>query len=213
MSQVMKNNLYPVAKEALPYLLTTAALLLLSLALDFDFVASLFFFTALAILYIFRNPERTLQSFESASLLSPVDGKLLSIEELVDDEYALKIEIESSYTDVSFLRMPMQAEVLSCREHRGTRTAKENALFESTNEFAELVFSDAENSVKVVHRLTRSFAPLSIELHPSQKLLATTRYGVMLCGITTLYLPKNFRLSAQSGQHLSAGESLMGYFS
>ena len=213
MSQTVRSNLYPVAKEAAPYLLVALASLFVSLLLDFDLLAALSFFATLSFLYLFRNPERRVQNFEGVAVLSAVDGKILSIEEIDDGEYAFKIEIESGYGDVSLLRTPMHSELLSVTHTRGSRLAKDSRLFKSLNESVEILFGAGSNRLKVVHRATRSFAPLEIDLTPSQQLLASDRYGCMISGVTTLYIPKNFRVSAQSAQELLAGESLIGYFS
>lgn len=211
----MRNNIFPIAKEGSTYILSSAGLLLVSFILDMDIATFLFTLSTLFFIYIFRNPEREHMSFERESVLSPVDGRVLSIEELVDnEEYALKVEIESSYSDVSLLRTPISAEVSSIKYVKGTRVSRKSALFSTMNENAEIVFTDTnENSLKVIHRLKQSFKDLEIDLLVAQNVLQTSRYGVMINGITTIYFPKNFRLSSHTGQSLKAGESLMGYFS
>ena len=211
----MRSNLFPVAKEGMNYILSSAGLLLLSIILDLDIFTFLLSVSTLLFVYIFRNPEREVMNFEKGSLLSPVDGKLLSVEELADnDTYTLKVEIQSNYQDISLLRVPLNAQVSSIQHCNGTRVSNQSDLFSSLNEYVEIVFCDIDNnSLKVSHRLTQSFKSLDINLLVDQDVLQTSRYGVMVSGITTLYLPKNFRLSTRTGESLSAGESLMGYFS
>ncbi len=211
----MRSNLFPVAKEGMPYILFSAGLLLLCVIFDLDIFTFLFFLSTLFFVYIFRNPERKLINHEKGNLLSPVDGKLLLVEELVDnDEYTFKIEIQSSYQDISLLRVPFNAQISSIHHYKGPRLSKYSNLFSSLNEYVEIVFSDVENnSLKVSHRLTQSFKSLDVDLLFAQNVLQTSRYGVMVSGVTTLYLPKNFRLNARIGEGLSAGQSLMGYFS
>lgn len=211
----MKNNIFPIAKEGSTYIFSSAGLSLAAFILDMDIATFLFMLSTLFFVYLFRNPERELLSFERESVLSPADGRLVSIEELVDDEeYALRVEIESNYSDVSLLRAPINAEVNFIKSLKGTRVSKKSALFSTMNENSEIIFTDTNNnSLKVSHRLKQSFKNLEINLVTAQNLLQTARYGVMINGITTLYFPKNFRLSAHAGQSLKAGESLMGYFS
>lgn len=215
MSQVMRSNLFPVAKEGMKYILSSASLLLFTVVFDLDLFTFLFSFSTLFFVYIFRNPERKLINFEKGSVLSPADGTLLSVEELVNnDKYTLKVEIQSSYQDISLLRAPFSAQISSVQDYEGTRLSKSSDLFSSLNEYAKIIFTDNENNnLKVSHRLTKSFKSLDIDLFLAQNILQTSRYGIMVSGITTLYLPKNFRLSARTGERLSAGESLMGYFS
>ena len=215
MSQVMRSNLFPVAKEGMNYILFSSGFLLLSILLDLDILTFLLSFSTLLFVYIFRNPERQLMNFEKGSVLSPVDGTVLRVEELADnEEYALKVEIQSSYQDISLLRAPLSAQILSIQHHKGTRVSQSSDLYFSLNEHVEIVFNDFENnSLKVSHRLTKSFKSLEVDLLVAQNVLSTSRYGVMVSGVTTLYLPKNFRLNARIGESLNAGESLMGYFS
>jgi phosphatidylserine decarboxylase len=79
---------------------------------------------------------------------------------------------------------------------------------------AELVFEDSnKNRIKVVHRVKQSFAPLYLDVIELQNLRQTSRYGMMINGVTTLYFPSNFRVNVNVGNELKASESLMGYFS
>jgi len=211
---VMKSNLLPLAKEGISYFLYSLAFFILFLLFDFDFLAFLTFFLTLFIVYSFRNPERELSVFEARSFLSPVDGIVESIEELEDDEYAYKINILSSCSDVSVLRVPANASVSQLLKYNGARTSKNSKLFTTLNENAEISFVTLEeNKFKIMHTLERSFAPLFIELETKQKLLQTTRCGLMLNGKTSIYLPQNFRVNITIDSELKASESLMGYFS
>lgn len=210
----MKTNLLPLAKEGISYFLYSLAFFILFLLLDFDFLAFLTFTITLFIGYSFRNPERELCVFEASSFLSPVDGIVQSIEELEDNEYAYKIEIQSSCTDVAVLRVPSNAIVSKLLKYNGARTSKDSKLFTTLNENVEISFiTQEENKFKIIHTLERSFAPLFIELDEKQKLFQTARYGLMLNGRTSIYLPQNFRANITIGSELKASESLMGYFS
>ncbi|MDF1877316.1 phosphatidylserine decarboxylase [Sulfurimonas sp. SAG-AH-194-L11] len=210
----MKTNLLPLAKEGLSYFIYSLASVVLFLFLDFDLLA---FFTSLITLFIaysFRNPERELKLFEPTSFLSPVDGIIQSIEELQSDKYAYKIVIQSSLSDVSVLRSPANASVSKVLKKNGTRVSVNSKLFRSLNENTEISFITQEKNIfKLIHRLGKSFAPLVIELYEGQKLVQTARYGLMLNGQTSIYLPQNFRVNINVGSEVKASESLIGYFS
>ena len=210
----MRTNLFPIAKEGLKYLSSLSIFLLVTLLLDWEFISLIVAIIIVAVAYIFRNPERALPAFENGSVISPVDGLVKSIEELDNSEYAYKIEIQSEYRHVSLLRAPFYADIKELEKQNGTRVSSHSKLFNDTNENLEIVFLDeAKNSVKVIHRLEQSFSPIFVELLPAQKLIQTARYGVMVNGLTTIYLPENFRLSVNIGNELKGGESLIGYFS
>jgi len=210
----MRANLFPVAQEGWKYIASTSAFLILFTLLDFDLLT---FFTSLLLIgfiYLFRNPERQLPMFEKLSVVSPSDGVVKAIVELQESEYSYRVDIESSSLDVAVLRTPLNAKLESVIKYNGTRVSKNSNLFNGTNENVELVFIDEnENRLKIVHTLKQSFAPLFIDIIKSQNLQQTTRYGLMLNGVTSIYLPNNFRLNVNVANELKASESLIGYFS
>jgi phosphatidylserine decarboxylase len=211
----MRNNLLPIAKEGWKYLLFSFVSFSLFLLLDWNFFATIAFFTTLLFLFFFRNPERELPTFEADSFVSLSDGVVNSIEEIKDVEgYFYKVEIEGSYLDVALLRMPMQAQLTKFKKYSGTRVSKQSSLFNTLNENISLTFEDEnKNNFRVDFRVKNSFCALEADILVAQKLNQAVRFGFMLQGVTTLYLPSNFRLNIQKGNRLKASESLIGYFS
>ena len=210
----MKSNLLPISQEGLKYLSYLGIFLLVTLLFNFDFLSLITLILLVATAFLFRNPERSLPTFEVSSVVSPVDGVVKSIEELSDSEYAYKVEIESSYAHVSVLRAPLNATVKEIQKYNGTRVSSSSKLYNDTNERVEIVFvDDSKRIIKIVHRLKKSVASISTDLLKAQNIRQTSRYGTMINGVTTLYLPHNFRISVNIGNELKASESLMGYFS
>lgn len=210
----MNKNLFPIAKEGLNYVGISLVVTLLFVMIDFDILAFISFMVFISCIYFFRNPERELHHFQEGSLLSISDGVVKSIEELSDSEYAYKIEIEGSCSSVALLRSPSLATVESISIVKGCRVSKNSKLFSQLNEKATLLFKDnKENNFKVEFTLKNSFAPIMISLVEGQKLQQAQRFGVMVNGLTTLYLPANFRVNVSAGNTLKASESLIGYFS
>lgn len=210
----MNKNLLPVAKEGVVYVAFTAISVLVLVALDLEFLAFIATIITIAFIYSFRNPERSLPEFSDLSVLSVSDGVVKSIDELNEGEYAYKIEVESNFLDVGVLRTPFNASLVKAVHQNGTKVSKKSELFLDLNEILELVFEDSnQNKIKVIHRVKQSFAPLYLDAIELQKLRQTSRYGMMLNGVTTLYFPSNFRVNVSVGNELKASESLMGYFS
>lgn len=211
---MMKSNLFIVAKEGLAYIAFSLLALIIFSIFDLDLFGFLSLLILIFFIYVFRNPEREFPGFEKNSVVSPVDGTVLSIQELQDSEYSYKVEIESSYFDVSILRAPMNSKIETIELINGSRVSKKSKLFKDTNEKAELVFVDENlNKVKVIHILKQSFAPIFINIIKKQNLHQASRYGVAINGVTSIYLPNNFRLNINVGNELKASESLIGYFS
>ena len=209
----MRNNLLPIAKEGLPYIFCSIGFFILFGFLDFDFLQFFVFLAIIFFIFTFRNPERELPNFQEASVVTPSDGIISNIEELKDDKYAYKVEINSNYFNVSLLRVPLTSTVKEVKILHGARVSKFNPLHVEINENATIIFQDTnDNTLKITHQLKQSFKTLNIELINLQHLNQGTRYGVMLNGITTIYLPKNFRLNVSVGSEVHASQSLLGYF-
>lgn len=210
----MNNNLLPIAKEGFNRIGFAFLAFIFFTILDFNFFEFLSFLAVVFLIYVYRNPERISPNFEAKSVVSPVDGTVISIEEFEDREYAYKIEINSSYLDVSLLRSPLNATVKSIDIKRGAKLPKDSPLAKDLNERVEIVFEDSfKNSIKVKHMLKQSFDIIKVDLNIKQNTLQSARYGLMVNGITTLYLPRNFRVNLSIGQEVNASQSLVGYFS
>lgn len=211
--RIRMRNLFIVAKSGWSYLLVTFVLGLFFIAIDFNVLAFVAFALLLFFLYVFRNPERELSSFEDTSIVSPVDGVVTAIEELEDSEYAYRIDVVSSYFDVSLLRSPISATLKELSIQKGARVSNTSAL-KKINENVSIVFGDSKsNNIKITHTLGQSFAGIDIDTTAEQKLLKGSRYGLMLCGVSSIYLPKNVRLNLHVSTRLRASETLIGFFS
>ncbi len=210
----MRNNLFIIAKSGWSYIGYTALAFVIFSILDLDLLAFASFLLTVFFIYVFRNPEKEMPFFQPNSVVAPADGVVTTIQELEDSEYAYKIDIESSYFNIGVLRFPMDARVETVTVVKGSRVAKNSKLFALLNEYAELVFVDnAENRVKVLHRLKKSFSSIDIDLVQNQELMQRTRYGTIVNGVTSIYLKSNFRVNISVGQQTSASETLIGYFS
>ncbi len=209
-----KNNLFPVAKEGWIYVGYSVLIFIIFSIMDLEFLEFFSFLTIIFFLFIYRNPERATPFFHENSIVSPVDGKVIAITELNDKDYAYKVEMDSSYFNVSLLRVPFDSILKSVSVQRGARLSRFDSLSKKINENAELVFEDKNaNNIKISHILKQSFSPIKIEALQAQNFLQGNRYGVMVSGTTTIYLPQNIRLNVAVGNELTGSESLIGYFS
>lgn len=209
-----KSNLFPVAKEGWNYIGYGVLLFIVLSILDLEFLGLFCFVGILFLIYIYRNPERLTSFYQQKSIVSPVDGKIISIEEIDDKEYAYKIEIQSGYFDVSILRVPFKATLKSFELLRGAKLSFSDNLAKKVNERATIVLEDeSKNSVKIEHIVKKSFDKLHVDAKLSQEYSQGSRYGVMLTGITTIYLPRNVRINVSPNNEVLGSESLLAYFS
>jgi len=207
------SNLFIIAKSGWSYVIAAFLFWLFFVSIDFNILAFIAFVALLFFVYVFRNPERELKNFEDSSILSPVDGVVSAIEELEDSEYAYRVDIVSAYFDVSLLRSPINATIKELSIQKGARVSNMSAL-SKINENVTLLLCDSNNNqIKITHTLAQSFAGLDIDVVAEQKLLKSSRYGLMLCGVSSIYLPKNVRLDLHLSAKLKASETLIGFFS
>jgi len=211
----MKNNLLPIAKEGWQYIAYSVFAIVIFSSLGFGFLEFLSLFITAFFIYVYRNPERESLVYEKNSVVSPVDGSVISIDEINEaNNYSYKLTINSNYFDVSLLRSPLSSNISSIKKQYGSRLSSYSSLSQKINEQTELIFEDDnENVLKVEHIINQSFAPIDINIIKKQKLLQGSRYGVMLSGKTVLYLPQNFRINVSIGDQVKASQSLIGYFS
>lgn len=211
----MRNNLLPIAKEGWNYLFGAIFAFFIFTVLNLDFLQFLAFVSTFIFIFVFRNPERETMLYQENSVVSPADGTVVSIEELHESgENGYKVEIDGSYLNVSLLRVPFTSSLEHIEVQKGARLSALSPLSKYLNENAELIFSDKKslNSLKITHKLKQSFKGIDIDIIKAQNLLQGSRYGLMVNGATTLYLPENFRLNVTVGSELIASETLIGYF-
>ncbi len=210
----MRNNLLPIAKEGWKYIGCSVVFIFVFSFLDFDILKFLSYVLLASFLFIFRNPERESIIYEQNSVVSPVDGKVISIQEIKDEEFAYKLTIDSSCVDVTLLRVPVNSTLVSSNFYNGARLSRFSPLADAINEKIDLVFEDNnKNILKIQHRLKQTFAPINVNIIKKQKLQQGFRYGLMVNGVTTIYLAQNFRLNVSVGNEVKASQTLIGYFS
>ena len=203
-----------ISKFRFKYLFYTLGAFLFLLFLDFEFLAFIAALVVLYVIYSFRDPEVELQNIQEGGVVAPVDGKVVAIEEIDDDSYRYKLTVTSTLFDKAIVRMPMKGSVTSLHSVHGTRVSNTSPLFEKLNEHATLVIEDTHgNDIKILHRLRQSFAPLFFDIKNNATLPQTARYGIALYSDTTIYLGEHFRMDLHVGDTLTAGETLLGYYS
>lgn len=167
----------------------------------------------LAVLMIFRNPERNTSETEADAVISSVDGIVLSVEEsIVDEQKMSKITIMNSLWDVSMLRAPFDCEVDGFKIRHGASLPLYHPLSDTLNEKAVVSFrSKKGDDIYIEHLSEQNCFPIGIELEKSQKFKEGARYGFMAKGRSIIYLPVTARVSVNAGASVRAGESVIGY--
>ena len=189
-------------------------LLLFFVSYLLDFIPWLFFLLFLGSLFLFRNFERIPAEDDNMALLSPIDGKVKDISKVIlsDGSEYLKLEIRKNIFDVSLLRSPISATILSTKRVHGLFLNCEDKLSKLLNERAVLTLKS--NFTTIVLILKTGFYNKKIELFKSVgPLKFAQRFGILLDGSVELLLPINTRIKVGINDNIRGGESVLGYFS
>lgn len=209
----MKSNFFSLSKHGYRYIAYAFVSFIVFAFLDFVLLSLFAFALSVALVLIYRDPQREINVFEKGNVLSVVDGTVIAIDEIKDAGYMYKITVDSSYKEVSVLRAPMDAKMSRVDLKRGSRLSLKDKLADKLNENVTLVFNQGDyNKVKVKHVLRQCSLPLALDINKGQELKQATQYGIMANGITEIYLPSHFRLNVSVGNKLLASQTLLGYF-
>lgn len=207
----MKSNLFPIAKEGFVFLYISIALFALFFFFGFEYLSFAALSMTIFFIYAFRNPERAISIYEEGSIVSPVDGIVTAIKEIPDGSQF--VEIDSSLSDVALLRAPFSSKVTASQVCYGAKLPLEHPLAKHLNEHSQVTFTDkALNWVTVKQILKQSFTSINIDVKKDTELFQGVRYGFAYNSLTTITLPKNFKLRIGVGTVLTASETLIGVF-
>ena len=207
----------PVVKEGYVYIAAFALIALIA-----AYVANIYWsiipgFLAVYTAFFFRNPRRNVPNDDSL-IVSPADGKVMSITEVYDEQFlfgqAQKVTIFLSIFDVHINRSPISGEITFqqyiCGRFRPAY--KEAAAFE--NERHTIGITNGRLRIVVIQiagilaRRIVSWATVGSQLNQGQ------RYGMIKFGsCTEIIMPMNVQVLVKKGDRVKGGETLIGRIS
>lgn len=169
---------------------------------------------ALFMAFFFRNPKREISTDDSV-LVSPADGRVMSITEVLDDEFlgepAQKVTIFLSVLDVHVNRSPINGEIKFQEYFVGRFKAAYKTIATFENERHAIGIENDRIKVVVIQiagllaRRIVSWVTLGNNLDRGQL------YGLIKFGsCTELIVPKNVEILVSPGQHVKGGETIIG---
>ncbi|MFH1123694.1 MAG: phosphatidylserine decarboxylase family protein [Pseudomonadota bacterium] len=170
-------------------------------------------------IYFFRDPSRR-SPFDKDAVLTPADGRILSIVDLKQDDNplgkpALRVSVFMTIFDVHVNRVPMSGRVsnvtyrpgkfFSANLDKASEQNESNAVTLETHEGHKIVF------VQIAGLIARRIA---CWVREGDEVVAGQRFGLIRFGSRLdIYLPDHTRIIARSGQKVRAGETIVGYLS
>ncbi len=206
-----RNNTLPIAAEGFKKIGYLLLVLFFFALLDLEILQTLTFILLIATLWVFRNPERSSAYLNSSNTaLSMCDGTVSEVDES-DTEYR-KIVINNTYMDVALLRAPFEGTISDLKITHGAHLSQSDSHSFAVNERASYTLNDAQdNTLLIEHIIFNSIHSIDISTFEFQKISRSQRYGLMLKGKTTIYLPRTARISVSVGNEVLAGETILAY--
>lgn len=197
-----KTSTLIIAKEGWVSIAICYTLFLLFISLESSFFALIFLALGFFALYFYRNPERIPEERDKKAILSPVDGKVVSI---TNQEESTVITIQKGLTDCALLRAPVEGRIEDIKLLKGL-TSTNNNIAKEINERA--TFNIGALSIKVVSKLFENDGIL-YKKEPGE-LYAGERIGFLRFGIVELNIPHT-KLKIGLGDSVKAGVTILGY--
>jgi phosphatidylserine decarboxylase len=206
------------AREGYPRILGLGIASLFLNLLGFAMLGLLLLLLTLFVAFFFRDPERTAPG-DDRFLVSPADGRVVAVEKNLREErflgaLATRVGIFMSPLDVHVNRVPTSGQVTSVRYQAGKFRPAFATDASEVNEQNAVTIQDARGRrvllVQVAGMLARRIV---CSLKGGERVRQGDRYGMIMVGSRVdLYCPPEVELRVQVGQHVKAGETVIGEY-
>ena len=166
--------------------------------------------TLILILQFFRNPKRKF-NLNPEKVLSPVDGKIVAIEEVFENEYfndkRLQVSIFMSPINVHVTRYPIGGKVLYSKYHPGKYLVAWHPKSSEKNERTTIVISN-KNIGKILYRQIAGLLARRIVNYAKveENVIQGNDAGFIKFGSRVdLFLPLNAKINVKINQNVKGG--------
>lgn len=179
----------------------------------------LFFFSLFVFLFIisfFRVPARKMLVDEHA-ITSPCDGKVVAIEEIVDEEYfndkRIQLSVFMSPANVHMNTNPIQGEVLYSKYHSGKYLVAWHPKSSTENERHSVVLSNDHITI-LVKQIAGALAKRIVNyLQPGQQVAQGGSLGFIKFGSRVdLLLPPGTKVQVKLNEKVKAGITVLATY-
>ena len=196
-------------------IIVTIFLLLDYFSIEYKMYIQLFLIGQLIIvLQFFRNPKR-ITSFGNNHVVSPVDGKVVVIEEVYEPEYfkdkRIQVSIFMSPINVHVTRYPVSGEVLFSKYHPGKYLVAWHPKSSTENERTTIVIKN-ESSAEILYR--QIAGALARRIVNYAKTTSTVQQGedagfIKFGSRVDLFLPLNTKINVKINQKVKGAEDII----
>ncbi|MCL5236355.1 MAG: phosphatidylserine decarboxylase family protein [Nitrospirae bacterium] len=202
------------APEGYPFIASFAAITIIAFLTGGIWVTAIPFILTLFMAFFFRDPERTTPEGDNI-FVSPADGRVIQIQNIVEEHYlessAIEISIFMSPLNVHVNRAPCDGTVESVVHTPGKFLSafKPEASLKNEN-IAMLLKSDYYRVL--VRQVAGAVARRAVcRAKPGDVLKKGERYGVIkFSSRLDIYLPEKTEIKVKLGDKVKAGETILG---
>lgn len=207
---------FPVARSGYPLIFSAAFVTAVFALLELTVLALIGLFVTFFIAYFFRDPDRLIPN-EDGCIVSPADGKVIAVGPVrgspFDDRLCLKISVFMSIVSVHINRIPYDGtitnidynpgEFLPANLDKASKKNEQNAVLLETENGKQIVF------VQIAGLIARR---IICRVQPGDRVSRGQRYGMICFGSRLdIYLPDDVEPNIAIGDHVKAGNSILGY--
>ncbi|HHZ82764.1 MAG TPA: phosphatidylserine decarboxylase family protein [Nitrospirales bacterium] len=212
----MRN--FPIAPEALPFVLLLGALGTGAWFLDLQIASLILTLLAGWVVWFFRNPTRTIPD-DPRSIVAPADGRVMEISEEEETTYCkervTRVSIFLNIFDVHINRIPCSGEVRETGFTSGRYlAAMKPAASQVNHRHAILIRTPSGRQMLVVQIVGLIARRIRCWVKTGDQVTRGDRFGLIQFGSRVdTFLPLDVKLRVKVGDHVKGGSSILGEFS
>lgn len=207
-----------MCREGFPFYLTGFGLSLIFFFLEFKILAILSLSLTCFFLFFFRDPERKRSPFPKNAVLSPADGRVVEVKELLPEDNplglpAIKISIFLSLFNVHINRIPTSGKILKIIYNKGRFFPAHREKTSELNEQNRITIQVNKTQKIIITQIAGFTARrISCWIREGEHVKAGQRFGLIKFGSRLeLYLPTGTKITAKPKDKVKAGVTILGY--
>jgi len=205
-----------LAHEGYPFIIGSFLITIATLILAKNWITILPFFLMLFMFFFFRDPDRVIPEREGL-VVSPADGKVISIQEMYENEFLKKdikkLSIFMSPLDVHVNRSPYHGTVLSVQHRPGGFRAAFRDEASLKNEHIAILLKTEQGDI-LIRQVAGFLARRAVcRVKAGDTLQRGERFGIIkFSSRVDVYLPISAHIKVKLGERVKAGESIVAVF-
>jgi phosphatidylserine decarboxylase len=205
-----------IAREGFPFIVGLGILAIALSWIGFTGLAVVSFAATLFVVFFFRNPERTIPG-EPGLLVSPADGRILKVEDVVLDGLLSgrfrKVSIFMNVFNVHVNRAPYSGRVEKIEYHGGKFLSANLDKASADNEKNTILIRTKEGKAFLTIQIAGLIARRIVcWIGEGMEIARGQQFGLICFGSRLeVVLPLESKILVQAGQKVRAGETPIGY--